>query len=247
MKKLILSIVVLFAGILVNAQNLKSVIYRDGEQNLKGLITANAGKKLPGVLILPAWKGIDNEAKEAALALEKQGYIAFIADIYGEGNIPADNQAAAKISGQYKSDYKAYQKRIALALEALQKQGAIKEKIAVIGYCFGGAGALEAARAGLPVTGVISIHGGLAKDSTRANEPITTKVLVEHPAEDKSVTKAAYDNFIKEMNASKADWQIITYANCGHTFTNPESKDYNALMAERAWNHTLLFLKEVLK
>jgi dienelactone hydrolase len=52
---------------------------------------------------------------------------------------------------------------------------------------------------------------------------------------------------VKEMNDGKADWQIITYANSKHTFTNPESKDYNPVMAERAWNHTLLFLKEILK
>ncbi len=99
------------------SQKLKPVSYQDNSQKLNGLITANAGKKLPGVLILPAWKGIDEEAKTAALELEKQGYIAFIADIYGEGKIPADNESAAKTSGYYKKNYQEYQKRIALALE----------------------------------------------------------------------------------------------------------------------------------
>ncbi|MBC9813080.1 dienelactone hydrolase family protein [Crocinitomicaceae bacterium CZZ-1] len=231
----------------INAQELKQVTYNDGTQQLNGMVTSNAGEKRPGVLILPAWKGIDNEAKQAALELEKQGYIAFIADIYGEGNIPADNRAAAKIATQYKNDYKSYQQRISLALEELKKQGAIADKIAVIGYCFGGTGALETARAGLPVAGVVSIHGGLVKTGNRPVSQIATKVLVEHPAEDKSVSKADYENFITEMNAGKADWQIITYAHCGHTFTNPESPDYNQLMAERAWNHTILFLAELLK
>lgn len=60
------------------AQNLKTVTYQDGSQKLNGLVTSNAGKKLPGVLILPAWKGIDDEAKTAAADLEKQGYIAFM-------------------------------------------------------------------------------------------------------------------------------------------------------------------------
>lgn len=246
--KLISSIVLLtFSLLQMNAQQLKTIAYKDGNQRLNGMITSNSGKKLPAVLILPAWKGIDNEAKTAALALEKEGYIAFIADIYGEGNIPADNTSAAKIAGSYKTDYKAYQHRIELALTELKKQGADAERIAVIGYCFGGTGALEAARAGFQVTGVISIHGGLAKDSTRANNSIQAKVLVEHPANDQSVSKADYDNFIMEMNQAKADWQIITYANSGHTFTNPESPDYNKIMADRAWNHTLLFLSELLK
>ena len=229
----------------VSAQQLKPVIYTDGNQKLNGLVTSNTGKKLQGVLILPAWKGIDQEAKQAALDLEKEGYIAFIADIYGEGNIPTDNAAAAKIASQYKQDYQAYQKRIGLALEQLKKAGA--DKIAVIGYCFGGTGALEAARAQFPVAGVISIHGGLGKDASRPNGSLPTKILIEHPAEDQSVPQEMVNNLIKEMNEGKADWQIYTYAYSKHTFTNPESKDYNPTMAKRAWQHTLMFLDEVLK
>lgn len=229
------------------SQKLSSVSYQDGPQKLNGMVTSNVGKKLPGVLILPAWKGIDDEAKNSALELEKQGYIAFIADIYGEGNIPADNTSAAKASGYYKQNYEAYQKRISAALDQLKKSGAIPDKIAVIGYCFGGTGALEAARGNLPVAGVVSIHGSLAKDQTRKNGPLSAKILIENPADDKSVTQQDYDNLIKEMNEGNADWQIITYAYSKHTFTDPKSQDYNEVMAKRAWNHTLMFLKEILK
>ncbi|WP_226064512.1 dienelactone hydrolase family protein [Kaistella polysaccharea] len=229
------------------SQNLKKVSYKDGVQKLNGLVTSNAGKKLPGVLILPAWMGIDDEAKAAAIELEKQGYIAFIADIYGEGNIPTDYPSAGKAAGSYKQNFEAYQKRISLALEELKKNGANPEKIAVIGYCFGGSGALEAARGKLPVVGVVSIHGGLAKDPARVNDAISAKILVEHPADDESVKPEDYVQLVNEMNDGKADWQIITYANSKHTFTNPESKDYNPVMAKRAWDHTLMFLKEILK
>ncbi|MDV7695442.1 dienelactone hydrolase family protein [Chryseobacterium soli] len=229
------------------SQNLKKVSYQDGTQKLNGLVTSNAGKKLPGVLILPAWKGIDDEAKAAAVELEKQGYIAFVADIYGEGNIPADNAAAGKTAGYYKQNYEAYQKRITLALDQLKKNGAVANKIAVIGYCFGGTGALESARGSLPVAGVVSIHGSIGKDQTRKNGPIATKILVENPADDQGVTPEDYNNLIKEMNEGNADWQIITYAHSKHTFTDPKSPDYNEVMAKRAWNHTLMFLKEILK
>lgn len=246
--KISIKLLTLFLGLnLTIAQNLKSVTYKDGEQKLLGMVTSNAGKKLPGVLILPAWKGIDEEAKNAAIELEKQGYIAFVADIYGEGNIPTDNAAAAKIAGSYKQDYKAYQRRISVALEELKKQGANPERIAVIGYCFGGTGALETARAGFPVAGVISIHGGLAKGNDRMNVAIKTKVLVEHPADDESVKPEDLTNLIAELKTGKTDFQIITYANSKHTFTNPESPDYNEVMAKRAWNHTLTFLKEILE
>ena len=84
--KLSLTLFAVFLGMqLTLAQKLKSVAYQDGTQKLNGVVTSNAGKKLPGVLILPAWKGIDDEAKNSATELEKQGYVIFIADIYGEG------------------------------------------------------------------------------------------------------------------------------------------------------------------
>jgi dienelactone hydrolase len=247
MKKLLILSVFMTLIQSLSAQSLKAVNYSDGAQELNGLVTSNAGKNQPGVLILPAWMGIDDEAKTAALQLEKEGYIAFVADIYGKGNIPTDFGSAAKIAAQFKTDYQLYQKRISLALDQLKAAGAQSGKIAVIGYCFGGTGALETARAGLDVTGVVSIHGGLGKAADRPNVPIKTKVLVENPAEDKGVTKEIYDQLVQEMRDGKADWQIITYANCGHTFTNPTSKEYNEVMAKRAWNHTLLFLGELLK
>jgi len=127
-RSILLSTFLMASGTMFS-QNLKAVYYQDGSQKLNGLVTSNAGKKLPGVLILPAWKGIDEEAKTAAADLEKQGYIAFIADIYGEGNIPTDNASAAKTAGFYKKDYAAYQKRISLALEQLKKNGAISDKL----------------------------------------------------------------------------------------------------------------------
>ena len=98
MKKLITLAAVTILVLNTGAQGLKPVAYKDGDQKLNGLVTANAGKKSPGVLILPAWKGIDDEAKNAAAELAKQGYIAFVADIYGEGNVPADNASAPPIT-----------------------------------------------------------------------------------------------------------------------------------------------------
>lgn len=246
MKLLLSAFMALSAGTVLYSQDFKTVAYQDGTQKLKGLLTANANKKLPGVLILPAWKGIDQEAKTSALELEKLGYVAFIADIYGEGNLPKDNSMAAEMSSKFKNDYALYQRRIQLALDELKKN-ANKGKTAVIGYCFGGTGALEAARGQLDTQGVVSIHGGLAKAANRPNIPIKTKVLVEHPADDQSVKPEDLVLLQKELNEGNADWQLITYSHSKHTFTDPASPDYNGKMAKRAWQHTLLFLQEVLK
>lgn len=245
MKNCATIILMVFMAQVTFSQNLKPISYNDGKQKLNGLISDNTDSKKPGVLILPAWMGIDSEARTAAIELAKQGYIAMIADIYGEGDVPKDQAEAAKIATHYKTDYEAYQHRISLAFDELKKAGADVEKIAVIGYCFGGTGSLEAARANLPVQGVVSIHGGLSKGS-RPDGKLSTKILIIHPADDKSVSEEDIKNVQKEMKNAKADWQMIYYANSGHTFTNPESADYNEIMAKRSWEHVLMFLKEIL-
>lgn len=235
---------------------LKTGKYNDGDQILNGLSVKAAKKSSqnPGILLLPAWLGIDNASKEIAENLSKLGYTVFIADIYGEGNYPKNNSEAGKQAGFYKKNYEAYQKRIQLALDQLIKSGANAENIVAIGYCFGGTGVLEAARGKLNVKGVVSFHGGLGKDAARPSETITAKVLACHGADDPFVSKEEITAFQQEMRDSKADWQMIYYANSVHSFTNPEAGNdnskgaaYNAVAARRSFEHLLLFLNEVLK
>ena len=254
MKKIIL-FTAFFMISQLNAQ-LKSVAYNDGSQKLNGFAVSpsNPNSKKAGILILPAWKGIGNHSKEVAQKLADMGYYAFIADIYGEGNYPANAQEAGQQSGYYKNNVEAYQKRIALALEQLIKAGADKDNIVIIGYCFGGTGALEAARANMPVKGVVSFHGGLGKDASRPNNPINTKVLVLHGAEDPHVPQKDIEAFQKEIKESNADWQMIYYSNAVHAFTEKEAGNdnskgaaYNARADKRSWEHFTLFLNEIFK
>lgn len=235
---------------------LKTVKYNDGNQILNGLSIKAAKKSSqnPGILILPAWLGIDNASKEIAQNLSKLGYTVFIADIYGEGNYPINTSEAGKQAGFYKKNHEAYQKRIQLALDQLIKSGANGDNIVAIGYCFGGTGVLEAARGHLNIKGVASFHGGLGKDASRSAEPITTKVLICHGADDPFVPKEEITAFQQEMRDTKADWQMIYYANSVHSFTNPEAGNdnskgaaYNAVAAKRSFEHLQLFLDEVLK
>ncbi|KIO78372.1 dienelactone hydrolase [Pedobacter lusitanus] len=235
---------------------LKPVAYHDGAQKLNGLVIApaKATQKKAGILILPAWKGIDNNAKETAAKLAQQGYYAFVADIYGEGNYPKDTKEAGQQSGYYKKNASVYQQRISLALQQLIKAGADPSRIIVIGYCFGGTGAIEAARANLPVKGVVSIHGGLGQYAgERKTAVIKPKVLVLHGADDPSMTTEQVLGFQQEMRNARADWQMIEYANAVHAFTDPDAGNdnskgaaYNELAAKRSWKHMLLFFDEIL-
>lgn len=249
---------ILVISLFFNAMNaqLKTVKYNDGDQVLNGLAIKSAKKSSqnPGILLLPAWLGIDNASKEIAGNLSKLGYTVFIADIYGEGNYPKNTSEAGKQAGFYKKNYEAYQKRIQLALDQLIKSGANADNIVAIGYCFGGTGVLEAARGHLNVKGVVSFHGGLGKDAARPSETITAKVLVCHGADDPFVSKEEIAAFQQEMRDTKADWQMIYYANSVHSFTNPEAGNdnskgaaYNAVAAKRSFEHLLIFLNEVFK
>ncbi|MBK0368494.1 dienelactone hydrolase family protein [Flavobacterium agrisoli] len=255
MKKLNLLLIFIMA-ISNSFAQLKPISYQDGSQKLNGLLASSAikSKKTAGVLILPAWKGIDTSSKNIATELSKLGYTVFIADIYGEGNYPKDNTEAGKIAGFYKTNFTEYQKRIQLALNQLTQNGVATSDVVVIGYCFGGTGALEAARGHLNVKGVVSFHGGLRKDSNRANETnLSAKIMVCNGADDKSVTNEDILNFEKEMRDGKADWSFISYGNAVHSFTNPEAGNdpskgnaYNEKAAKRSFDHLLLFLKETL-
>ena len=235
---------------------LKPVKYLDMNQKLNGFsITPKTQiKKKAGVLILPAWKGIDAHAKEVAAKLSKLGYYAFVADIYGEGNYPTNNQEAGEKSSYYKSHIDEYRHRIELALNQLIKAGADANNIVVIGYCFGGTGALEAARANMKVKGVVSFHGGLGRDTTKAISPILPKVLVCHGADDFYIPQEDIISFQQEMRDSKADWQMIYYSNAVHAFTdksvgndNSTGAAYNEKADKRSWKTMLDFFGEVLK
>ena len=196
--------------------------------------------------------GIDAHAKESAENLAALGYHAFVADIYGVGNTPSNTTEAGKLAGYFKNSYKDYQKRIQLAIDQLVKQGANPDEIAVIGYCFGGTGALEAARGNLKVKGVVSFHGGLGKDPMRQTEAITPKVLVLHGADDPYVPQKEVLAFQDEMKIGKAVWQMNIYSNAVHAFThkdldtdNSKGAAYNELADKRSWQAMQDFFTEI--
>jgi len=127
-------------------------------------------------------------------------------------------------------------------------------KLAVIGYCFGGTGALEAARAGMAVKGVVSFHGGLDVPEGFVPKAVPAKVLVCHGAVDPYVPAKDVAAFQEEMKASKADYVFIAYAGAVHAFTQKEAGNdnakgaaYNEAAATRSWRHMKDFFGEIFR
>jgi len=234
----------------------KTVQYIDGDVMLEGFVAFDpnkSGKQSPGVLVVHQWMGLTDYERGRCEQLASLGYVAFALDIYGKGIRPADTQEAGQLAGKYKQDRDLYRRRLNLGLEQLRAQtGVAKDKIAAIGYCFGGTGVLELARSGANINGVVSFHGGLDSPSPDDGKKIKSKVLVLHGSDDPFVPTKDIDAFKAELNAAKIDWQMIYYSNAVHSFTQPmaggdnsKGAAYNGKADHRSWDAMLQFFDEM--
>lgn len=232
----------------------ETVIYKDGDTVLEGYLARTDKKDAPVVLVVHQWKGLGAYEKGRANMLAKEGYNALAIDMYGQGIRPANTEEAGKLAGTYKNDPDLARKRIAAALDFARKlEGVDAKRIAVFGYCFGGTMALELARSGADLAGVVSFHGALATKAPASVEgAIRPSILVLHGAADPHVKPEEVKAFTDEMNTAKADWVFTEYAYAVHSFTEKEAGDdpskgaaYNEKADKRSWNAALDFLKEV--
>ena len=235
----------------------RAVEYKQGDAVLEGWLAfdpAVAGPR-PGVIVVPNWLGVNAQAKDSAEKLARMGYVALVADVYGKGIRPANGQEASAVSGKLKGDRPLLRARIVAALDELRRQpGVDAARLAAIGYCFGGTTALELARSGAPVVGVVTFHGGLGSPTPADAKRIKGKVLALHGADDPFVTEAEVKGFEDEMRAAGVDWQLVKYSSAVHSFTDPSAGSdnskgaaYNAAADRRSWQAMKDFFAEVLR
>lgn len=231
------------------------VEYKEGKTVLEGQFVYDdsvVGAR-PVVVIVHQWMGPTDYESGRAHQLAEMGYVAFVADIYGKGVRPTSVEEAGKLAGQYKSDIRLYRQREKAALDFVAKNKRVDaKKMVIMGYCFGGTGALEAARAGYPVVGAVSFHGGLATPEPQKTKSVRPKILVLHGAVDPYVPAKEVDGFFHEMNEAKADYQFISYSGAVHAFTqkmagndNSKGAAYNEAADHRSWQALKSFLSEV--
>jgi dienelactone hydrolase len=233
----------------------RTVTYTSEGATLEGFVAYDDAIKTerPAVLVVHDWMGLSDGTQDICKKLAQLGYIAMAADIYGQGVRPADRTAAAELAGKYKADRKLLRQRVMAGYEYLSKAPFVaKGKIAVTGYCFGGTTALELGRAGAPVAGIVSFHGGLDSPAPEDGKNIKGHVLVLHGADDPFVKPADIDAFKKELNDAKVDWQMIYYSGAVHSFTNPQAGNdnskgaaYNEKADRRSWQAMQDFFKEI--
>lgn len=256
MKKQLIALIALTCAFASSAAvQTKTVEYKQGDTTLEGVLVYDDAVKTkrPGVLIVHQWMGITDYEKKRAEMLAQLGYVAFCADIYGKGIRPNNTQEASTFAGKYKTNRTLLRDRVAAGLEVLKQNEFVNgEKIAAIGYCFGGTTVIELARNGSYVTGVVSFHGGLDSPTPADGKNIKCKVLACHGADDPFVSAKDLAAFESEMRDNKVDWQLISYGGAVHSFTQPMAGNdnskgaaYNERADKRSWEAMKQFLNEL--
>ncbi len=229
--------------------------YKDGDVALEGYLVyddAIEGVR-PGVLVFHDWMGLGPYPEGRADQLAALGYVAFAADVYGKGVRPKDSKEAAALSGIYRQDRALMRRRAQAGLDVLMKQPLVDTKrVASIGYCFGGGVALELARSGADLVGVVSFHGTLDTPHPEDAKNIKGSILAMQGADDPFVPRKAVEAFEDEMENAGVDWQMILYGGAVHSFTIPDAGNdpstgsaYNEKADKRSWGAMRLFFDEI--
>jgi dienelactone hydrolase len=231
------------------------VDYEQGGVKLQGYVSydPSAHGRHPGVVIMPDWMGVSDNMKNHAEKLAAQGYVVVTADIYGKDVRPTSPEEARAQSGKYYADRPLYRARAKAALDLLaQRPDVDASRLGVMGYCFGGAGAVELARTGAPLKAVVTFHGSLPTSTAAESKSIKGSILVLHGADDPYVKQEAVKAFQDEMKEAGIDTQIHFYSGAVHSFTdkkagndNSKGAAYNEKADKRSWEAMKQFFAEI--
>jgi dienelactone hydrolase len=219
--------------------------YSNGKTKFVGYLALDETKSgaRPGVVVFPEAFGLGDHARQVAERLAQLGYVALAADINGEGVVYQDMAKLGPLIQSFQSDRSELRSRARAALDALLAQSSVDGKrAAAIGYCFGGATALELARTGAPLAAIATFHAGVMAELPGDAGRIRASVLICNGAEDPLVNKEVLDAVTAELRRDKVDWQLVQYGNTVHSFTNVEADKrgmpalaYNQKAHERSW------------
>lgn len=214
----------------------------------------------PAIIIAHTWMGQDKFVRQKAEEFaQKQGYVGFAADIYGEGITAKKPEEAQKLMLPLFFDRKLLQERMIAAFKEVEQNPLVDStKIGVIGFCFGGLAAIELYRSGTPVVGACSFHallGNALGDHKAKTVPIAKDIkgslLILHGYRDPSVPPEIVNQMQRELNDAEVDWQMNIYGKAVHAFTNPEAHDhangmvYHPETARRAWRSMENFFQDL--
>ncbi|MCQ8102782.1 dienelactone hydrolase family protein [Methylomonas sp. SURF-2] len=231
-----------------------TVNYLDQDTLLEGLFAyddAIEGAR-PTVLIHHAWAGRDAFVADKAEKLAALGYLAFATDMYGKGVVGRSREENGRLMQPFMQDRAKLQRRLHAALATAKLlPWADNARVAAIGFCFGGLCALDLARTGVDILGVVAFHGLLTPPENIPDPQIKAKVLVLHGHDDPMAPPEQVLALQAELTKAGADWQMHVYGGTMHAFTNPVANDrdfgtvYQASADQRSWRAMQNFFAEI--
>ena len=208
--------------------------------------------KVPLVVIVHEWWGRTPYIEDRSYMLNQEGFATLAVDLYGNNQTVGPPSEAQSLATPFYQNPRLGFGRLKRFVDAAKADPRVdSSRIFVIGYCFGGTQALNFARAGESVKGVVSFHGGLAA-GIPANG-IQARILAFNGLADPMVPAKERKAFEKEMKAAKADLKVFSYQGATHAFTNPAATEigkkfqipvaYNAKADAASWKELLKFLR----
>lgn len=228
--------------------------YADGDTVLEALLAwdNSIDQPRPGVMVSHAWAGRSQFEDNKAVALAELGYVGFALNLYGKGVQGSSTEENAALMQPFLDDRAMLQQRLLLSLNTMRQQAEVDEdKVAAIGFCFGGLCVLDLARTGEEMAGVASFHGLFAAPGNTAGNTIRAKVLAMHGWDDPMAPPEQVLELARELSSQGADWQLHAFGNTMHAFTNPEANDpgfgtvYSPSADRRSWRELQEFLAEL--
>ncbi len=239
---------------------IRSIDYEHDGQALRGELAWDDRWTEPRpcvVVVHDAMKSTQGFEEERAVTLAGMGYAGFALDVYGADVTGKDEADAYRLMTPFRNDRLHLQARLRAGLEAAAALPEVDaDRMAAIGYCFGGSCVLDLARMDAALAGVASFHGLLDAPELPAGSdalagPIAPKVLVLHGWDDPYVPPEAIPRFAAEMTARNADWQLVAYGHTLHAFTNARYHEpggaalYSPSANRRSWQVLGDFLDEL--
>ncbi|MCW8830900.1 MAG: dienelactone hydrolase family protein [Gammaproteobacteria bacterium] len=236
----------------------KEINYQQGDTTMKGMLAYDdtiKGKR-PGVLIVHEWWGHNKHARDKARKLAEAGYVGFAIDMYGDGKTADHPDDAGKFSSAVASNMPLAKARFEAAIDTLKAEENVEaDKLAAMGYCFGGGVVLNMARMGVDIKGVSSFHGSITTKNPARKGDIKASVRVFNGAADPFVKAEHIEALKAEMKNAGADFEFVNYPGVKHSFTNPAADEtgkkfglpleYNAEADRDSWQRNLDFFREI--
>jgi dienelactone hydrolase len=205
------------------------VEYGHGDARLKAYMAYDdkvTGRR-PAVLMIHAREGMTPKTLGLAETWAKLGYVSFAADIfgYGQGVLPKDVPEMQAQTTIYSNDRALMRARTQAGYDTLLKSPMVDPaKVALIGYCFGGAVGVEFGSTGAPLAANVAIHGSFRDHAPGWAKNAKGMFLILHGAEDEGYPLPVVDKVVQELRGAKVPFQLEVYSGTGHGFSTPKNK-----------------------